>query len=76
MLCRVNAELLDDVPSFASTLDGILSASIAVKLDYAGLYGTGTSSQRAIAERKPDYACLVTAHGKHLRENRNRHRIG
>ena len=45
VLCRVNAELLDDVPSLRATLDGILAASIAVKLDYAGLYGSGTSAQ-------------------------------
>jgi HK97 family phage major capsid protein len=45
VLCRVNAELLDDVPSFASTLDGILAASLAVKLDYTGLYGTGVGPQ-------------------------------
>ena len=31
------------MPSFASTLDGILAASIAVKLDYTGLYGTGSA---------------------------------
>jgi HK97 family phage major capsid protein len=40
-LVRVNAELLDDVPMFAATLDMQLAAALALKLDYAGLYGTG-----------------------------------
>ena len=40
-LVRVNAELLDDVPTFAATLDMQLAAALALKLDYAGLYGDG-----------------------------------
>lgn len=44
-LCRVNAELLDDVPSFASTLDGMLAAALAQKLDHAGLYGSGVGAE-------------------------------
>lgn len=42
-LVRVNAELLDDVPSFAATLDGMLASALALKLDAAGLYGTGVA---------------------------------
>lgn len=41
-LVRVNAELLDDVPSFAATLDNMLAASLGLKLDAAGLYGNGS----------------------------------
>jgi HK97 family phage major capsid protein len=40
-LVRVNAELMDDVPMFAATLDRMLAASLALKMDYAALYGTG-----------------------------------
>ena len=40
-LVRVNNELLDDAPSFAATLDQQLAAALALKLDYAALYGTG-----------------------------------
>lgn len=40
-LVRVNAELLDDVPSFAATLDNQLAAALALELDHAGLYGNG-----------------------------------
>lgn len=39
-LVRVNAELLDDVPSFSSQLDGQLAAALALELDRAALYGT------------------------------------
>ena len=40
-LVRVNAELLDDVPMFAATLDNMLAAALALELDRVGLYGTG-----------------------------------
>jgi HK97 family phage major capsid protein len=40
-LVRVNAELMDDVPMFAATLDSMLGQALALKLDYAGLYGSG-----------------------------------
>ena len=40
-LVRVNNELLDDAPMFASVLDQQLAAALALKLDYAALYGTG-----------------------------------
>lgn len=39
-LVRVNNELLDDVPTFAATLDNQLAAALALKLDYEALYGT------------------------------------
>jgi HK97 family phage major capsid protein len=42
-LVRVNAELLDDVPTFAATLDMQLAAALALKLDYSGLYGNGSA---------------------------------
>ena len=38
-LCTVNAELMDDAPNFAATLDAMLASALALKLDYAGLYG-------------------------------------
>lgn len=41
VLVRVNAELLDDVPTFASILDNQLASSMALALDRAGLYGNG-----------------------------------
>lgn len=44
-LCRVNAELLDDVPSFAAQLDAQLSAALALELDRVGLYGSGVNAQ-------------------------------
>jgi HK97 family phage major capsid protein len=40
-LVRVNAELMDDVPSFASTLDNSLAAALGLELDRVGLYGSG-----------------------------------
>ena len=40
-LVRVNNELLDDAPMFAATLDQQLASALALKLDYAALYGTG-----------------------------------
>jgi HK97 family phage major capsid protein len=40
-LVRVNAELMDDVPMFASTLDGMLAAALGLELDRVGLYGLG-----------------------------------
>ena len=40
-LVRVNNELLDDAPMFAAILDQQLAAALALKLDYAALYGTG-----------------------------------
>src|SRR5262249_34427994 len=44
-LCRVNAELMDDAPNFAATLDGMLAAALAVKFDYLGLYGSGVGAE-------------------------------
>lgn len=40
-LVRVNAELVDDAPMFAGTLDGMLAAALGLELDRVGLYGTG-----------------------------------
>lgn len=40
-LVRVNAELMDDVPMFAATLDNMLAQALALKMDHAALYGTG-----------------------------------
>ena len=40
-LVRVNAELMDDAPMFAATLDNSLAQALALKMDYAALYGTG-----------------------------------
>jgi HK97 family phage major capsid protein len=42
-LVRVNAELLDDVPSFAATLDSMLAAALGQELDRVGLYGNGVA---------------------------------
>ena len=44
-LCRVNAELMDDAPNFASQLDSQLAAAIALKLDASGLYGSGVGAE-------------------------------
>jgi HK97 family phage major capsid protein len=44
-LVRVAAELMDDAPNFAATLDNMLAAALALKLDYAGLYGSGVGSE-------------------------------
>jgi HK97 family phage major capsid protein len=44
-LCRVNAELLDDVPTFAATLDNMLAQALALKLDLLGLYGSGVGAE-------------------------------
>jgi len=41
VLVRVNAELMDDVPSFAATLDSMLASSMALTLDSSGLFGNG-----------------------------------
>lgn len=40
-LVRVNNELMDDATMFAEALDTQLAAALALKLDYAALYGTG-----------------------------------
>jgi HK97 family phage major capsid protein len=40
-LVRINNELLDDVPSFAPTLDGMVAGALAAKLDWSCLYGSG-----------------------------------
>jgi HK97 family phage major capsid protein len=40
-LVRINNELLDDVPTFAATLDNQLASALALKLDYEALYGNG-----------------------------------
>lgn len=40
-LVRINNELMDDATMFAEALDMQLAAALALKLDYAALYGTG-----------------------------------
>ncbi|WP_374656456.1 phage major capsid protein [Dongia sp.] len=40
-LVRVNAELMDDAPMFAAILDNMLAQALALKMDYAALYGAG-----------------------------------
>ena len=40
-LVRVDNELMEDAPNFASILDNQLAKVLALKLDYAGLYGSG-----------------------------------
>lgn len=47
-LCTVNAELMDDAPNFAATLDAMLASALALKLDHAGLYGDGVSEPEGI----------------------------
>jgi HK97 family phage major capsid protein len=44
-MVRVNNELLDDAPSFAATLDHQLAATLALKLDWAGLYGSDAGNE-------------------------------
>lgn len=41
-LVRCNVELLEDAPSFQATIEAQLSAALALEIDRAGLYGTGT----------------------------------
>lgn len=41
VLIRISAELLDDAPGFAEALDRQLAAAMALKIDWASLYGTG-----------------------------------
>lgn len=47
-LVRVNNELLDDAPMFAATLDQQLASALALKLDYAALYGTGAGQPQGL----------------------------
>lgn len=42
VLVKVSAELLDDAPGFAAALDTQLAAAMALKIDWAALYGTGS----------------------------------
>jgi HK97 family phage major capsid protein len=44
-LVRCNAELLEDVPAFQAQLEIQLAAALALKLDYAALYGIGAASE-------------------------------
>ncbi len=44
-LCRMNAELMDDAPNFAAQLDSQLAAALALKLDYAELFGSGSNAE-------------------------------
>ena len=47
-LVRINNELLDDVPAFGATLDGMIAGSMALKMDNAALYGTGAGQPQGL----------------------------
>lgn len=44
-LCRINAELMEDVPAFSAQIESQLSAALALEIDRVAFYGTGTAPQ-------------------------------
>lgn len=58
VLVRVNNELIADAPNFAATIDRQIAASVALKMDYIGLYGTGAGQPQGI--RGLDDVCEVS----------------
>lgn len=44
-LCRINAELMEDVPQFSAQIESQLSAALGLEIDRVAFYGSGTPPQ-------------------------------
>lgn len=47
-MVRVNNELMEDAPGFASMVDNMLAQTLALKLDAYALYGTGSAQPQGL----------------------------